>query len=517
MDDLFELVKAMSASEKRYFKRFAKQHSEDGQPKYIILFDAYDSLTEFDPVLLKSRIEDEKILKFFRQQKKYLKGRILDCLRVYRGARTINGKLFRLLEEREIFNELGLYKQGEKRLENAKQIALQFDKFSVLIQILSLERKRFLESNLSLSKNARLMERKRVDKELQEAVKSQEILAKYHQSYLTILGIYRKENRLPEMDHPDNVVLEEILQSEPFSDRSLANSFQALHLYFLSLSTIEQLRGNDQKAADYYEELIQMWNERPDRANVQKKQYMLLISNYLNVLHKLGQYDLFENFLEKIRAFSSDNFDDQAEHFQNIAQLDLLYYMNRGIYSQSEEQEYFFKELQTRIETGIERYQRKINPARLLVLYYNLMILNFMKGDVRMANQWLLKIEQSEFAKKVRKEIIDFCKVIQLIFFYDMELYDLIVPFYRNNKRFLERKDRLNDFYLLSLQSLYKLSGVVNKEAIKDVLREMERGLLLEAQSDGYENIVGGKEILLWIQHKLQGKPLLQLAIENNS
>lgn len=513
MDELFELIAALSPSEKRYFKRFAKQHSEDAKPKYIVLFDAYDSLEGFDPDLLKSRIGDTRILKFLNQEKKYLKDKLLDCLRVYRGTRTIDGKLYRLLEEREILNDLGLYKQGVKKLETAKKVALQFDMFSILIQILSLERKTIISNRLGASRNTQIMERNRIDQELGDAVRSQEILARYHQAYLTILGIYRKGNNLKPANKPDKKTLTELRKSELFKDRTHATSFFVTHLFLLSMSTILQLEGQYSKADELYKELIRMWDERPDRIKMQNRQFKLVLSNYLNLQHTLSKYEEFPGYIERIRSFSTRNFDEKAENFQNLAQLELLYYMNHGIFDLAQETTSKLQSMLEWIEAGIKSYFNKINAARLLILYYNLMMVNFLTGDIKKANHWFLKIDQSEYSKKVRREAFDFCKVIQLILLYDLEEYALIPAFFRNNKRYLEREDRLNDFYLTALHLVNKLAGCAGKKEARKILLHSLNHLQKDAKATGFENIAGGKEIILWIHHKLEDLPMANIAI----
>src|SRR5690606_18709603 len=46
IDPLFELVRSLTKSEKRYFKLFAQMQGKD--KKYLLLFDAIDRLEEYD-------------------------------------------------------------------------------------------------------------------------------------------------------------------------------------------------------------------------------------------------------------------------------------------------------------------------------------------------------------------------------------------------------------------------------------------------------------------------------------
>ena len=60
-DTLFQLVKSLEKGEKRNFKLFVKRNSSGGDLKFINVFDALDSMKEYDEtVLLKKNKEIKK-------------------------------------------------------------------------------------------------------------------------------------------------------------------------------------------------------------------------------------------------------------------------------------------------------------------------------------------------------------------------------------------------------------------------------------------------------------------------
>ena len=55
-DALYDLVKSLTKAEKRNFKLYATRQSGNADAKFIALFDAIDSLTEYDEAkILKKR------------------------------------------------------------------------------------------------------------------------------------------------------------------------------------------------------------------------------------------------------------------------------------------------------------------------------------------------------------------------------------------------------------------------------------------------------------------------------
>ena len=60
-DDLFQLIKSLDQSEKRYFKIFSTMHIKDSEEnKYIMLFDAIDKQSEYDEDEIRKKFKNEK-------------------------------------------------------------------------------------------------------------------------------------------------------------------------------------------------------------------------------------------------------------------------------------------------------------------------------------------------------------------------------------------------------------------------------------------------------------------------
>jgi hypothetical protein len=62
---LFELVKAMSKSEKRYFKLMSSRHTIGKENNYVRLFDYLDKQSEYDEDLIFKTFKGEAFLNRF--------------------------------------------------------------------------------------------------------------------------------------------------------------------------------------------------------------------------------------------------------------------------------------------------------------------------------------------------------------------------------------------------------------------------------------------------------------------
>ena len=64
-DDLFQLIKSLSKSEKGYFKKFSYLYTIEGEKNYIKLFDAIEKQKEYDEKKLLKIFNEEEFIKQF--------------------------------------------------------------------------------------------------------------------------------------------------------------------------------------------------------------------------------------------------------------------------------------------------------------------------------------------------------------------------------------------------------------------------------------------------------------------
>jgi hypothetical protein len=71
-NSLFILIKSLTKSEKRYFKRFCTIYSKERQNNYLLLFNAIAEQKEYDELQIKSKFRNEKFVKQLNVLKVYL-------------------------------------------------------------------------------------------------------------------------------------------------------------------------------------------------------------------------------------------------------------------------------------------------------------------------------------------------------------------------------------------------------------------------------------------------------------
>ncbi len=119
-EPLFALIKSLNSTEKAYFKKFV---GADENSNYLKLFDAINSLPDYDEEKILKKFRGEKFGKNLSVSKSYLFELIMDSLRSYHRNRSFTLKAENMLGNLRILQEKGLTEIFEKQLEKAKEFA----------------------------------------------------------------------------------------------------------------------------------------------------------------------------------------------------------------------------------------------------------------------------------------------------------------------------------------------------------------------------------------------------------
>ena len=140
-DTLFQLIKSLSQSEKRFFKLETSKYSRKDQNDYLVLYELLDKQVEYDEVAIKKALKGSKILSRLPGVKNYLFNLILKALAQYHAERNSHQQISTLLQQIDILFSKGLYKAARKLLVKARKIADDFERLSYQIIISEWEHK----------------------------------------------------------------------------------------------------------------------------------------------------------------------------------------------------------------------------------------------------------------------------------------------------------------------------------------------------------------------------------------
>jgi len=155
-DDIFQLIQAMTAAEKRYFKI----HFSSEKSLITELFNLLNSMNTYDEDEVKKHFKKSKLSKNLKVYKIMLSELLLKSLSSFRYKKSINSNIRQSIEEVEILAEKKLYAQAIKKLQKTKQLCYEHEEFDQLITIVNLEYqfKEFYEIPVSTTDSISLLD-----------------------------------------------------------------------------------------------------------------------------------------------------------------------------------------------------------------------------------------------------------------------------------------------------------------------------------------------------------------------
>ncbi|GJM33672.1 MAG: hypothetical protein DHS20C18_26730 [Saprospiraceae bacterium] len=458
--NLFVLVKSLTRSEKRYFTIFnAGQGGED--TNYLRLFEFLDKMHKYDKEEIQEAFAEEFEAKKFHVLQNYLYTLILRALRAYNDGKDIEANIQNMIQEADLLEKRGMYKQSAEHLNLARRKAEKYEKTYLLLAI-----KRRELSFTAFRNEALMVERiDEISKDLDELIQKITLEHIAMMTYYKIGTLSRKATRISQ-EQLDS------LKSKWQQEISLLGKtnlpFTGKYFRFLTDAYLAKFSGNYQEFSDLLFEVVKIWSDHPHHIKDQPHRFRIYLSNYLDSLHGLGDFSHSQAIIEILEgrkpsipfAFSKElsgvikslkfleprNFNEEGEFFQSIAFLKLFFYLNTKNWGLAQ------KEIEW-IEKGMSTYKEKINRARELVLYYLISLVYFMLDDTDRALHWLLKII-NQSRNDHRRDLQRFAPFLQLMFFIDQGLYELARDKTNDLRRRMKRKDDVSTFEKLILDHL---------------------------------------------------------------
>jgi hypothetical protein len=488
--DLYDLIRAMSKSEKRYFTIDA-QKSGRKDSRYLELFQAINDLEEDDEKALR-----KKFGKNLPVDKNYLYEAILRSMRDYRSTNSLAVRIREMILDAKYLYERNLYDQCEQRLWHAKKLATELDDHIIMLEILK-EEQWLISDRRSASYDSsirQLLEDSNLV--IKRVVTEMELL----EVYVNLLDMVFKKFSLNNEEDIKNTkdrfgALLESYEAGRISPTSQRRLYQCRALYGLLLGNFNDVFTN-------YEQVIDWWDKHPLIKEEEFHKYIVDISNYLNGYLAKGQYQYIPKLIESLENSKPKNLHDKSLVFQKISANRLVYYINSG-------ETKGIDEFLDSIEKGLSSYY--LNQRSQLVLLMNSAILLFIQEDFKGCCKWCKMI----FAKKKVASRLDIqwaSRLLYLISEYEIDDLDGVEKALRSVTRYFRVNEPMPDkraFEDLVLSTVQKLIFAPISEK-KDLLRQF----LTELKVFGKENRppLGMNELFtVWANGKLTKKRMSQL------
>lgn len=503
-DALFQLIKSLKKSEKRYFKLFASGDTEGNSKKYLLLFDLIDKQSVFDEAAL-LRKEPSIIPQQLSNLKAHLYKKILQSIRRYDQANVIDIQIREMIDHTQILFNRSLYGQCTSLLKKAKKLAQKIDNLELQLEILKWEKNVLTQTvgrRNQIRANRIIEDVQNTNKRINNVNNFTNLSVKLNSLYLKI-GFIRNE---ADYDKVINIFNASIYDEDE-GDLSLN---ERLNLYNLLVGYYFFLQ-NFEKGYHYAKKWVDLFNENKEIRNSKIETYLNALNNLLIAQFKLYRYHEFVETSKRLRAIRHT---PKGLMNENI-QLKLLKYTYVHEFNR------FFMlgdfdigvSLINKLKPGLENFISQLDNHSRLIMYYKLACLYFGNSNYHESIAWLNRILNYE-SIDLREDIHSFARILNLISHYELGNMDVIDYYIRSTYRFLLKKDDMHLFQKYILRFLKILSAEFTEARLIPEFRKL-RSQLLPLQDNPYEKRAFIYfDIISWLESKIEKRQVQEVIAD---
>ncbi|MCB0721504.1 MAG: hypothetical protein KDC42_04285 [Ignavibacteriae bacterium] len=497
-EDLYNLIKSLSKTEKSYFRKHSKTFGSS-ERSYIKLFDAVDAQVKkgkgYDEEKLKEALKGEKFLNQLSVAKNFLYNSILRNLVHFILDETDNARLHDMVQGIQVLFDKSLFDQSEKLLSRAKKLAYSTENYHKLYELLQWEKNHLLEKgdeNMMEKMDKIYKEEKMVITVLNESTELRIIYGKAA-SLLMSAGHAREEQTAAQFKE----LLDAPVMQEPDLLHTFYNKTFFYDIYIGYFSFVRDFKSY----YDYILDLENLYESNPAERKRRHTNYVLMIHNQLSGCLYVKEYRKYDEVMKKYKSYVKTrgrmtDYDRMLDVL--IRKHQLLYYNALGSYNEGVKfaKPYIFE---------VEEMKDTYDPRELTFAYYFTALIYFGAGKYKEALEYANMII-NEGEPEQRKELYLSAKLISIIMHYELGNTEHLDFLIRSTYRYLVSR-KLEYRFEKFLLDFFKrvLNNITQKELME--LFDESKYHITKFMDDPYE--VSGAlyfDYVSWLESKLENK-----------
>lgn len=503
--ELFELIKSLSKSEKRFFKLSSSLQS--GEKNYLKIFDAIEKQSSYDEDAIKKQFKNEKFVKHFPSEKNHLYKIILKSLRSYHADNSISGILKQELKNIEILYKKALYKECNKFVSKAKKLAIQHEKIYYWFELINWE-KTLLEEAYE-SGNFDLDLDKLIEEEA-EVIEKLRNLAEYHYLYSKINHIFRSGGFARNNEEKEAVA--EIENYHLIKGKNTALTSRAASICYYIKGLCASTNRDYESAFTFFNRVKDILDNNPLIKQDLAKRYVRTLRHLLLCYVDAGNFKAAEELMVRMQKLPKEkgfkSVDIQVKIFTTTSITHLMIGVRRGDFKSTEA-------MLEDIIKNMEAFGDKINKEKELIFAYNIAYVYFGSGEYNKALFWINRV-LNENEQNLRQDIFSFARIFNLIIHYELENLDLLEYIIKSTNRYLSKSDKDFNIEKLMLKHIRRLAKNPGEE---ETLKEFNSMLNLINESFKTERekvILDYFDVKSWAESKVKKESFAQSIMKNS-
>lgn len=448
-DSLFQLIKSLTKSEKRFFKIYSLRHVIGEENNYIQLFDAIDRQTNYNEEQLLKKFAHQKFARRLAVAKSYLYDLILKAMNQYHAQATPESQINELLGNIQFLYYKGIYNIALLQVQKAQKLATDYQLTPYQIPLIKWQ-KQLLEASFYATLPA--------ENQLQQ-IYNQELaflaqLTSTNQHWLPQSQMYFQYNQKGKADTKAIQQIYNTIQKLPEP-----TSFEAKTLFLKTQSTYFFLTRNFEQCYQYTQQLILHLETKTEIIKNEPLTYINALNNVLNLTIFLQQHSQHTFYLQKLNTLRLNPAYQKKQTWAiKIFETYFYHQMNHCVSNANFEQAL---PLIAELEQGLTQYENQIDDMGEIILYFYAFHVCFGCQLYPQAMQWLLKIT-THHNHTIRQDIYNFAKILLLIVAYEINNPTTTQKIILQTYRFLHKKNTEYELENIVVQAIKNLKNTNN-------------------------------------------------------
>ena len=498
--DLFQLIRSLSQTEKRYFRLFAGMQS--GDKNYVRLFNAIAQQEYYREDEIRRIFKGEPFLKHFTAAKRYLFELITKSLRNYHAGDYLEFQIKDNIKNIRIFYEKGLFPLCHKLIQKTKKLAIRQEDFTSHIEILK------WEAQLMKAKMLIGISKKQIGEFCEEVSgivnktgnwwEYSNLLLMTQYEFVKI-GMPKQETNLSPFhdlfNHPLlNDERKAVSKKAKIIYRSIHRIFTLLKWDFISH------HKHTAKMLELIESDREMKKEEPD-------QYALFLRLMISAALYLDNYKEALVYIEKLKSFDPKSRKLRQDGFDAAMLFELEVYYNTAQFQKALRLIRFNDKRSLFISNPVNKLNYLISSA---LIYF---ILEDFHASLRYVNE-AMAIEK----EGIRTDLSALLRIFSLMIHIELGNYELLEYSERSTKRFLEKEDYFHKYEKRILGFIRNeipafRSNADRVSAYKKLKADIES--LSDKKTSEGKSLPVRLNVLSWFDSKIQNRRYLDILKEN--
>jgi hypothetical protein len=490
--ELFKLIKSLTKSEKRFFKMISSLQS--GDKNYLKIFDYIEKQEVYNEEELKKSFNKETFIKHLPSEKNHLYKLILKSLRSFYSEQSISSILKQEIKNVEILYNKALYKECEKFVARAKELASEYEKFYYWFELISWQKKLLEEA----------YEEGEFTTNLDELIEEEELviaklrnLAEYQIIYSKINLIFRSGGFT--RNEKERKIVEDIADYHLIKGKNTAISTRASSMCYYIKGLCAATNRNYDESFQFFNRTKEILDKNLKIKEDSQQRYVMTLFHLLRCHIDNNDFQEAKKLIATIRNLpdkkSFNSIDIYVKIITNTYNHELSLFHKMGDFSKS-------IELIPEIDKSFAPYEDKISKEQELYLLYNKAYSYFGVGEYKKSLSFLIEV-LNDNEQNLRQDIYSFSRILNLIIHFELENYDYLEYIIKSTNRYLSKHEKdytIEDVLIKYLRKLSKLNTNISQ---LEVFEELNLEVTKLLKNHNEQIILEYFDVRAWINSKI--------------